>query len=315
MRHHCGDRVVIIIGRGIGIGEDVAAVEDIQPLILHRAEVEIVDRDDVEDVEVIFAAIDLFVPRHRGLERGQRMLGLGQIGRAHPDTEPYRASRAGREVAAILRQVARHEREQVTGLGERIMPLRPMPPVGCRTAGDRIAVREQYRIARPVRGHSHAIFGQHVGTIGEEGDPPEPLRLALRAQIAARRVQPHQLRVAIGRDLHLGLDDMPVAGQRDHQLFALYPPVVGRGAVDQHHHRLLPRAVEPQRFAVRAVAGDGQRRLHPRPVRGEIEIERDLWDQPIGRAIIGSTGNRRSLQGGRGDAVLDIEHPPDIAGG
>ena len=87
MRHHRGDGVIIVIGRGIGIGEDVAAVEDVQPLVLHRAEVEIVHCDDVEHVEVVFAAIDPLVPRHGELERMQRMIGLGQVTAAHPDAE------------------------------------------------------------------------------------------------------------------------------------------------------------------------------------------------------------------------------------
>ncbi len=87
MRYHRRDRVEVIVGRGVGIGEDIARIEDVEALVLHRPEVEIVDRDDVEHVEIIFAAIDALVPCHRDLERLERVAGLGDIGGAHPDAE------------------------------------------------------------------------------------------------------------------------------------------------------------------------------------------------------------------------------------
>src|SRR3546814_5562479 len=70
---------------GIGIGEDVTGVEDVQPLVLHRPHVEVADRDDVEAVEVVLAAIGLLVPFHAVLQRRHRMMGAVQITFAHPD--------------------------------------------------------------------------------------------------------------------------------------------------------------------------------------------------------------------------------------
>ena len=55
-------------------GKDDLGVEDIERLVFHRAHVEIVDRNDVEDIEVIFAAIDVFIPFHRALERRHRVV-------------------------------------------------------------------------------------------------------------------------------------------------------------------------------------------------------------------------------------------------
>ena len=178
---HRGDRVVIIIGGGVGIGEDVAAVEDVQPLILHRAEVEIVDRDDVEHVEIIFAAIDLLVPRHRGLERVHRVVGARQIGLADPDAEPDFAARPGDEGRAVFRQVPRDQREQIAGFWERVVPFGPMPAAVQIARANRIAIGEQYRVARLVGGHFHPVAGKHIGAIGEKGDATESFRLALGA--------------------------------------------------------------------------------------------------------------------------------------
>jgi hypothetical protein len=53
--------------RGVGggsAGQHGAGVEDVEALVLHGAHVEVVDRDDHEDVQVVFAAVDLFVPAH-----------------------------------------------------------------------------------------------------------------------------------------------------------------------------------------------------------------------------------------------------------
>ena len=131
-----------------------------------------------------------------------------EIRRTHPDAKLDRPARAGDERPAIDREIARDEREQIAGLGEGIVPLRPVPPVARIALRDRIAVREQYRVARLVRGHPHAVAAEHVGPVGEEGDTAEAFRLALGAEIAARGVEPHQLGVAVGCDLDLGLDDM-----------------------------------------------------------------------------------------------------------
>ena len=82
-----GDRVVIGVSRRVRIGENVARVEDVEALVLHRAEVEVGDRDDVEHRKVVLAAVDALVPGHRGLERSHRVLGPGQVGLTNPDAE------------------------------------------------------------------------------------------------------------------------------------------------------------------------------------------------------------------------------------
>ena len=56
MRDHRLDMRVIGVGRGRGRGEDIFVVEDVEALVLHRAHVEVGDGDDIEHVEIIFAA-------------------------------------------------------------------------------------------------------------------------------------------------------------------------------------------------------------------------------------------------------------------
>ena len=303
VRHDRGDGVIVVIGRGIGIGQDVAAVEDVQPLVLHRAEVEIVHRDDVEHVQVIFAAIDPLVPRHGGLQGVKRMIRLGQVGLAHPDAKLHLPARSRGERARIAGKIARHQREQIARLGKRIVPLGPVRAIIIVAACDRIAIRQQHRIARLVCGHPHAIGGQHVGSIREEGDPAKTLRLALGAQITARRIQAHQLCVPVGRDLHLGFDHMRVAGQRNDQLVILHPPVVHRHAVHRHGQRRQPVAVQLQRLAHRSVAQHLQPGANPRRARVQRKVERHVRHQPGRRAIVLAALDRRSGWGGE-----NIEH-------
>ena len=50
------DRGEVGVGRGLGAGQHVFVVEDVEALVLHRAHVEVGDGDDHEDVEIVFAA-------------------------------------------------------------------------------------------------------------------------------------------------------------------------------------------------------------------------------------------------------------------
>jgi hypothetical protein len=78
------DHLVVAVGRGGGGGEDILRVEDVQPLVLHRAHVEVVHGHDVEHVEVVFAAVDLLVPAHRPLERVHGVVAAVLVARAAP---------------------------------------------------------------------------------------------------------------------------------------------------------------------------------------------------------------------------------------
>ena len=69
MRHDGLDIGVIIIGGGIGIGQNVFGIENVQALVLHSAHVEVVDGDDIEQVQIVFQAIFLLVPAHGTLQR------------------------------------------------------------------------------------------------------------------------------------------------------------------------------------------------------------------------------------------------------
>jgi hypothetical protein len=91
------DAIIIGVGRRLWLRENQLVVEDVEALVLHRAEVEIADGNDVEHVEIIFAAEAALVPGHRPLEavHGPQALVLLAVGTI--DGEVDLAARGGGE--------------------------------------------------------------------------------------------------------------------------------------------------------------------------------------------------------------------------
>ena len=107
------DILIVGIGRGFGLRQHVARVEDVEALVLHRAHVEVADGDDVEHVEVVFESEHILVPAHRFLQRGHRVAAFVLVAAARPRSRAARSARARREAVLDRDQVAGNEREQV----------------------------------------------------------------------------------------------------------------------------------------------------------------------------------------------------------
>ena len=102
VRDHRFDPLERQIGRSIGMRQYTTGVENIKALVLHGAHIEIVHRDDHEDIQVVLAAIDLFVPAHGTLEAVHRMRTLLAIFRLDIDTQVNIAAAHGGK--AVLNQ-------------------------------------------------------------------------------------------------------------------------------------------------------------------------------------------------------------------
>ena len=304
------DTVIIIVGRGVGIGQDIARVEDVEALVLHRAHVEIADGDDVEDVQVIFPAIGLLVPFHRIFQRGHGVAGALQIALAHENAQIDLAPAHGGEVIAIDDEIAGHEREQIAGFQMRIVPHGIMAAILGLAFLHQIAIGQQHGEGLGIALHPHGVARQHVGTVGMEGDAAETLRLALGAQHAIGGKQAHQLRVVRRIDVRGDRDMMRIGGQRQDQIAILHLPVVHLFTVHQHVQRRDPVALQAQRLAVGAVriAAHVQPRMHLGGCQPEIEIQRDIGHQPCGRAVILPPDD-----GGRlGEGFLYVSHSGEM---
>ena len=201
MRDDGFDAGVVVVGCALGAREQDLVVEDVEPLVLHRAEIEGGDGDDHEDVEIVFAAIDLFVPAHRAFERIHRIERPLLV--AVLDIDAQIDSTAGHRIEAVadMAEIARDQREQIGRFRERIAPDRKVPSIVQLTGFDQVAVRQQHGRDRYVRFDPRLKAGKIVGAVDEIGDAAKALRFALRAIDAARHVEAFERGVLGGRDL------------------------------------------------------------------------------------------------------------------
>ena len=240
------DRLVVAVGRGLRARQHVLRVEDVEPLVLHRSHVEVVDRDDHEAVEVVLPPVGLLVPPHRPLQRVHRVAAAVLVARPHPDLQQHLAPGHGDEPVLDRDEVARHQREQVGRLRERVLPLGQARP-----RRDEVAVRQQDR-RLPLDPHPEPRH--HVGPVRPVGDLAEPLRLALGAVHAARHVEPLERGVGLGVDLGLRLPDESLRHvRRRHR----QPLGVHRSA--------RSAAPPPRRSPPRPAAAPGRRAAGPPP--------------------------------------------------
>mmetsp|Transcript_18469 Transcript_18469/g.62128 ORF Transcript_18469/g.62128 Transcript_18469/m.62128 type:complete len:508 (-) Transcript_18469:241-1764(-) len=198
---HALDALVVVIGGGGGLGERERRVEDVEPLVLHRAHVEVVDGDDVVQVQVIFEAEPLLVPLHRLDQRRQRVVALVHVFflRVHVQLDPPPRRRL--EGAAHLAEVPGHKREQVARLWVRVLPHRKVPAAAAVAVLQPVPVGEEDGVRLLARLEPHAAEGgHHVGPVVVVGDAAEALGLTLRAEHATRLVQAGQLQVGRRRE-------------------------------------------------------------------------------------------------------------------
>ncbi len=106
MRDHAFDRGVVGVACGVGSGENELVVEDVEALVLHRPHIEVADGDDVEHVEVIFAAEALLVPAHGALERLHGPGAAVLLARLDIDGEINLAARGGDEAVGHACEIA-----------------------------------------------------------------------------------------------------------------------------------------------------------------------------------------------------------------
>ena len=250
------DRREVPVGGGVGAGEHVGGVEDVEPLVLHRPHVEVVDRDDHEGVEVVLQAVDVLVPAHRAPERSHRVVAAVDVVGLHVDAECHGAARTRCERVLDAFETARDQGEEVARLRIGVLPHDVAAAVVQRAALDVVAVGEHHGVPLRIRDDPGAVPRHHVGTVEEPGDLPEPLRLALRGQVPRRRVEPFEGLVRAGPDGDLGVEHERVGRIAERQRFGrdLHAVPRHRLAVDAHRAGIEPVPVEDQ---VRGRRGGG----------------------------------------------------------
>ena len=201
MRDDGLDAGIVLVGGRVRVEEHVFVVEDVETLVLHRPHVEVGNRHDVEDVEIVFPAEAAFVPCHRPLQRVHGVDGLGRASLLRIDAERHMASARGREAVRKELQVAGDHGEEIGRLVEGVIPDRIMATAFELTGIGGVAVGQEDGRCRPVGLDPHAIGNEDVRAIVEIGDAAEAFRLALGAPDAVRAIKPHQLGVVFRNDL------------------------------------------------------------------------------------------------------------------
>ena len=286
------DAGIVLVGCRLRAGQDVFVVEDVEALVLHRAHVEVGHGDDVEHVEIVGAAEDLFVPAHGALQAVHRPVAGTFVAVLDIDVEGDIAAFAGPETVADARKVACHHGEEVGGLGMRIVPD-GVVTVGSRhrTAFHRIAVAQQDRRLAGASLDPGGVNGEAIGAVEEISDPPEAFSLALGAVGAVRAIKTHQLGVRVRVERRLDLQRERAGGRRDD-----FQPVGRDRVVAIRQHAAVEReggqaevvAVEHQRRSRCRIARPLQRQACPNLCRAgrEANVEMDRGDPVSRRPIV-----------------------------
>ena len=187
----------ICISRRLWRCKNGRRVENVQALVLHRAHVEVIDSDDIEEIEVIFTPVSLLVPAHGQLQRVHPESAFANVIFAHVNIQIDSPARGGGEAVGMGDQIASHEGEQICRFRPWIVPFGPAV-----TACHRVAVGQHHRQIAfdPHREHRH-----HVGAVGVIGDLAKALGLALGAIHAVRHIKTFKRGVRLGADLDLCL--------------------------------------------------------------------------------------------------------------
>ena len=173
VRDDAFDQFIITVGRRFGTGQNVFGIKDVQALIFHRAHIEIVDRDDHEQVQVVFTAVFGFIPAHRPDKRVHGVGAFVLITVAHIDFQVDFAARHSGEGVVIGNKITGNQREQVGRFWPWVLPLGKAFAVR-----GRIAVRQQNR---HIAFDPDAERRHHIGAVRIVGDLAESLGLALGA--------------------------------------------------------------------------------------------------------------------------------------
>ena len=289
---HRLDAGIVGVGRRLRIEQHVFVVEDVEALVLHRAHVEVGDGDDVEHVEVVFAAEAALVPDHRALQRVHGVAGLPGAALLGVDGEFDRLAAGGGEGFADGIEIAGDEREEIGRLVERVVPDGVMAAVAEITALGRVAVRQEDRGGGTVGLDADPVGRQHVGAVEEIGDAAEALGLALGAPDAVGAVEPHQLGVLFrhdaGRDVEKeavagrGLADRQPVGRRRIGIGLEHGAIEGKAGQGQlvaveHQRRILGHALAALQHQPRVDLG---------PAFEQADRHVHAMQDEIGRAII-----------------------------
>ena len=156
---------VIFIGGGVGTGQHIFGVKDIQTFILHCAHIEEIHRDDHIDVEVILQAEAFFIPFHGVFQRGHCPRRTIKVATIDIQLQRHFTARAGSEGIAQYIKITSHQRKQVTRFRERVLPLYPMTSIFQFTLRNAVTIGKQEGIFGFIGNNFGGKTRQHIRAV------------------------------------------------------------------------------------------------------------------------------------------------------
>jgi len=86
MGHNSLNPLETHISGDVGAAQHAGSIENIEALVFHRPHIEIINRHDIKNIQVVLAPEDFLVPTHGALQRIHGMTALAQVFFLHVDT-------------------------------------------------------------------------------------------------------------------------------------------------------------------------------------------------------------------------------------
>ena len=134
------------IGGGRRVGKYRGGIKNIEALILHRPHIKVIDRNDHENIQVVLAPIDFFVPTHRLLKRCHRVRAFVGVLVLDEYLQRHGAPAARHKTVLDHAQRAGHKRKQIGRLYKRVMPYHSVPPIAQNLTRGWISIRQEHRV-------------------------------------------------------------------------------------------------------------------------------------------------------------------------
>ena len=133
---------------GHWISQNTGSIKDIQPLVLHRSHIEVIDGNNHKNIKIVLSAVFLLIPAHGAFKRFHRMTTLVDILVFDKYLKLNRTSSHSGKGIIQANKVSRNKRKQVAGLHKWVFPCHPMP-IGIflgYTRGNVVAITQQNRV-------------------------------------------------------------------------------------------------------------------------------------------------------------------------
>ena len=99
----------ILIGGAFFAGQHARGIKDIKAFVFHGAEIEMINGDNHENIKIIFATKNLFIPFHGTLEGIKGIVHLVDIMGLHKNFKGDITARLGGELVLFMGEITGHQ--------------------------------------------------------------------------------------------------------------------------------------------------------------------------------------------------------------